>query len=176
MDKGTTSAAEKLLQQLKNNKWIARLIVLGVILIALAKFGEAVSKLTAMLPVIQQRKVQFDAYNQEKVLEVAKHADNFFSRALAATRDQIPFPSMHEELREISVELRDLQLRDSVRPLNEVSSQQIRILRENWEGMIDLFREEKTPSPVFLEEKRKQEREFFSMILAFPDPHNKAFK
>lgn len=175
MDKDPTTA-EKLLTQLKNNRWIARFIVLGVILIALSKFGEAVSKLTAMLPVLQQRKVQFDAYNQEKVLEVAKHADDFFSRALAATQDQIPFPSMSEELRKISVELRDLQLRDSVRPLNGVSSEQIRVVRENWDRLIELFRKERTPSPVFLEEARKQERELFSMILAFPDNDNKGFK
>jgi|GEM_PF-6158883 len=174
MDKDTTPTAEKLLHQLKNNKWIAWLIVLGVILIALAKFGEAVSKLTAMLPVIHQRKVQFDAYNQEKVLEVAKHVDNFFSRAIAAAKDQIPFTSMREELREISVELRDLELRDSVRPLNELSSKQIRLVREHWDRMIDLFREEKTPSPVFLEEARKQLRELFAIILAFPDPDDKA--
>ena len=57
-DKETTSA-EKLLNRLKNNRWIAWLIVAGGILIAISHFGEAVSKLAPMLP----QKAQFDAYS-----------------------------------------------------------------------------------------------------------------
>jgi hypothetical protein len=169
------TAAEKLLNRLKNNRWIAGVIVLGVIIIAASNLGQAISKLAVMLP-SKQRKAEFDAYNREKVLEVAKDIDDFFSRAIAADTDRIPFPSMPEELRKISVELRDLELRDSVRPLNTVSTKQIQIVRENWDRTIELFRKEKTPSPTFLEKKREQEREMFSTILAFAENYNEPAK
>jgi hypothetical protein len=173
MQKHESTAAEKLLDRLKNNRWIAWLIVLGVIIIAASHLGEAVSRLAAMLPT---PRAQFDAYNREKVLEVAKDIDDFFSRAIALNTDRIPFPSILDDLRKISVELRDLELRDSVRPLNRVSSEQIRIVRENWDGTIELFRKEKIPSSTYLEEKRKQERQMFSMILAFPENYNESPK
>ena len=173
MEKDETTAAEKLLHRLKNNRWIAWLIVLGVIIIAISNLGQALSKLTAMLPT---PRAQFDAYNREKVLEVAKDVDEFFSRAITANTDRIQFPSMSDDLRKISVELRDLELRDSVRPLNRVSSEQIRVVRENWDRMIDLFRREKAPSPAYLEAQRRQEREMFAMILAFPENYKEPGK
>jgi hypothetical protein len=120
----------------------------------------------------QQPKPQFDSYSREKVLEIAKDVDDFFSRAIAVTADRAPFPSLPDDLRKISVELYDLQLRDSVRPLNGVSSEQIRIVRENWDRMIELFREEKDPSQTYFEEKLKQERGFCRLILEFPENYN----
>ena len=60
MEKHKITTSEKLLDQLKNKRWIAPLIALGVIIIALSHVGEAVTKLTDLFGIWGRPKPQTD--------------------------------------------------------------------------------------------------------------------
>ena len=120
MEKDDTPAAGKLLHRLKNTS--ADRVADRARCNHHRNFhsrGQALSKLTAMLPT---PRAQFDLHIIEKRLLKSKGCRRILVGLLSANTEPIQFASMSDDLRKISVELRYLELRDSVRPLNRVSS------------------------------------------------------
>jgi hypothetical protein len=155
---------ERVLTRFKNTKIVAYAILIGTVLIGLSKLVESTSKLLTAIP-LDQTISSYDARTEESLFEVAKLIDDFLSRLIDSQPNQMSFDSCHEDYRKIEVELRQLQLRNNVRPLNSISTQMVGLLMKMWGDVKDLHQKERYLNPTFVQEKQRQLTEAFTQIL-----------
>jgi hypothetical protein len=160
--------AEQILNRFKNIRIVAYAIVAGTLLVAFTTLFETVSKLRALIPV-ERNVANYDSKTEESAFQVARLIDDFFSRVTDSTANQSSFEVFREDYRRIEIEIRQLQLRNSARPLNRISEAQSALLLGMWQGLKIHHQEDGTLSPKFATEKHEQLTEVISRILEWEE-------
>ncbi len=153
---------KQFLDKFVNIKIIAIVIVVGIIIISLASFVDSVKNLINALPSPKITEASFDIMTQERTLAVAKDIDDLCSRLI--TNDKLTYDMIKENYRTIDVELRNLLLRQTSRPLNDGSVKQQQILLNNFESLWQHNSHGKV-SVTFVKEVRILYNDFFVNIL-----------
>jgi hypothetical protein len=155
--------AEKLKARLQNTKIIAYAIVIGSIIIGLSRFLEVSTRLLSA--VIPANIASYDSRTEESAFQVARAIDDFVIRLGESPEDQRTFDHFRDDFRKIEVELRQLELRNALRPLNDNSSKMVAILSERWDRFKQHSQQEGKLNVVFVQDVHKQVREMLGMIL-----------
>jgi hypothetical protein len=159
--KGTL--VEKIKARLQNTKIIAYAIVIGSIIIGFSRFLEvSVRVLSAVIPA---NVASYDSRTEESAFQVVRAVDDFVIRLRESPEDQRTVDRFRDDFRRIEIELRQLELRNMLRPLNKHSSQMVAILSESWDRLKQHLEQEGKLNLVFVQLVHKQLRETLGMIL-----------
>lgn len=74
----------------------------------------------------------YDAEVKAEILRVAKDVDLFWGRLLDTPVDERRYAEFMDEYNEIEADLRNLVMRNRIRPLNKLSTEQSQIALELW--------------------------------------------
>jgi hypothetical protein len=168
-----STLTERILRRFQNTRIIAYAILVGTILIGLSKLFEAVSTMLAAIPA-RTEIASFDSRTEESAFQAARLIDDFFSRLVDSPANQSSFDSFREDYRKIEIELRQLKLRNSVRPLNNISTQEVAILTKMWHDLKEHHQKQGYLGSTFVELKQEQLTEAFSIILELEESKPRA--
>ncbi|PPC76966.1 hypothetical protein C4K68_12690 [Pokkaliibacter plantistimulans] len=142
--------ADLLIGRLKNNRFISVLIVVGIVLsslLAFAKGLEEAGKLFGKAFGHGSEVAQYDAQTKEALLASAREVDLFFL-TIESKNEPPSFSEVAPEFIKIKADLRSLLMRNQVRPLNSISTQQTKLLIEQWSNVEKLLKLPERSSPA----------------------------
>tara|TARA_R110000868_G_C10959968_1_gene768419 strand:- start:5061 stop:5567 length:507 start_codon:yes stop_codon:yes gene_type:complete len=142
---------------------IGMFVAICVVLIALSTFVKSVSDLINVLPKQENLIASFDVTTQEKSLAISKSIDYLFAE-LQENPDK-KFSEIDGKYIQIEIELRNLLLRQTARPLNELSIKQTELLIESFSGFRELHKSHSPISLTAIELARNQFYIMFSSIV-----------
>jgi hypothetical protein len=142
MLKAKEALADRLLTRLKNNPWVAWSVVAGTVILAVVSFAKGIQEagnIFGQAFASQDQAATFDAATKESLLSAAHDVDAFFIE-IEFSDGRVYWKDVIPKYINIEASLRSIELRNTVRPLNEISQQQSELLLKQWDDVGKLLR------------------------------------
>lgn len=98
----------------------------------------------------------YDAEVKAEILRIAKEVDLFWGRLLDTPADQRQYAKFKDDYNRIEADLRNLRMRNEIRPLNRLSTEQSQIALDLWLDDKTSHKQNNTISDFIANRHRKQ--------------------
>lgn len=119
--------------------------VLGLLMLALAASGCTIRYVA-----------DYDAAAKAEILRVAKEVDLFWGRLLDTPEDKRQYTNFKDDYNRIESDLRNLVMRNEIRPLNKLSTKQSQIALDLWLDDKTTHKQKDTISDFIVKRHRQQ--------------------